>query len=172
VDARERNADMTDEIGKLRTRQSGFTIPEVIVAGTILIILSVGVLTVFLQSIKLNRGNDIRMQALTVMQKQVEFYRALKYQPVAPDPLLNGRTRTVTATSVPSANGTLFDVAVTIDNDPYAPNIQTATSSPAVAEADCKFKEITIEVSPHGAQEGWLQNLRTIVAFRRVRLIN
>jgi len=112
------------------------------------------------------------MQALTVLQKQVEFYRALKYQPVAPDPQLNGRTRTVTATSVPSANGTLFDVAVTIDNDPYAAGIQTATSTPAVAEANCKFKEITIEVSPHDAQEGWLQNLRTTVSFRRVRLIN
>jgi hypothetical protein len=112
------------------------------------------------------------MQALTVLQKQVEFYRALKYQPVAPDPRLNGRDRTVIATGVPSANGTLFDVAVTIDNDPYTAGVQTATSSPAVPEVDCKFKEITVEVTPHDAQEGWLQNLRTTVSFRRVRLIN
>jgi type II secretory pathway pseudopilin PulG len=154
----------------IRARSAkGFTIPEVIVAGTILIILSVGVLTVFLQSIKLNRGNDVRMQALTVLQKQVEFYRALKYQPVAPDPLLNGHLRQTTATGVSSANGTLFDVAVTIDNDPYSPNVQTSADVP---EAGCKFKEITIEVTPHDAQEGWLQNLRTTVTFRRVRLIN
>jgi type II secretory pathway pseudopilin PulG len=150
----------------------GFTIIEVIVAGSILIILSLGVMGVFIQSIKLNRGNDIRMQALTVMQKQVEFYRSLKYQPVAPDPLLNGHVQTTTSTAVPSANGTLFDVAVTIDNDPYTNGVQTATSSPAVPEANCKFKEITIQVTPHNAQEGWLQNLKTTVSFRRVRLIN
>jgi type II secretory pathway pseudopilin PulG len=149
--------------------EGGFTIPEIIVAGTILIILSVGVLTVFLQSIKLNRGNDIRMQALTVMQKQVEFYRALKYQPVAPDPLLNGHVEQLTATGVPSANGTLFDVRVTIDNDPYTAGIQTSANVP---EAGCKFKEITIRVTPHDPQEGWLQNLSTTVTFRRVRLIN
>jgi type II secretory pathway pseudopilin PulG len=159
-------------IGKVKrpaTRDAGFTIPEVIVAGTILIILSVGVLTVFLQSIKLNRGNDVRMQALTVLQKQVELYRALKYQPVAPDPLLNGHIEQLTATGTPSANGTLFDVRVTIDNNPYLNGIQTSSDVP---EVNCKFKEITIRVTPHDAQEGWLQNLSTTVTFRRVRLIN
>jgi type II secretory pathway pseudopilin PulG len=151
--------------------ERGFTLVEVIVAGSILIVLCVGTLLVFAQAIKLNRGNDIRMQALTVLQKQVEIYRALKYQPVNPDPLLNGRTRTTIATNVASANGMLFDVAVTIDNDPYTAGIQTATSAPSVAEANCKFKEITIEATPHDPQTGWLQDLKTTVSFRRVRLI-
>lgn len=159
-------------IREMRYRQKGFTIVEVIVASTILIILCVGVLTVFNQAIKLNRGNDIRMQALTVLQKQVELYRALKYQPVNPDPLLNGHVKQTTATGVASQDGTLFDVAVTIDNDPYTAGVQTATSSPAVAEVDCKFKEITIEVTPHDAQAPWIQNLKTTVVFRRVRLIS
>jgi hypothetical protein len=110
------------------------------------------------------------MQALTVLQKQVENYRALKYQPVNPDPLLAGHTLTTVATAVPSANGTLFDVTVSIDNDPYTDGIQTATSAPAVPEADCKFKEITIEATPHNPQSGWLADLKTRVSFRRVRL--
>ena len=149
--------------------EGGFTLVEVIVAGTILIVLCVGTIMVFAQAIKLNRGNDIRMQALTVLQKRVEFYRALKYQPVNPDPLLAGHVRTTVATGVPSANGTLFDIAVTIDNDPYTPGIQTSSDFP---EATCKFKEITIEATPNTPQSGWLQNLKTTVSFRRVRLID
>jgi type II secretory pathway pseudopilin PulG len=161
----------TKHTGEPKGDARGFTLVEVIVAGSILIILCVGTLVVFAQGIKLNRGNDIRMQAMTVLQQQVEFYRALKYQPVNPDPLLAGRTQTVIATAVPSANGMLFDVSVTIDNDPYAPDIQTATSDPAVPEADCRFKEITIQATPHDPQSGWLADLHTTVTFRRVRLI-
>jgi prepilin-type N-terminal cleavage/methylation domain-containing protein len=153
-------------------RERGFTLIEVIVAASLLIILCVGTIMVFSQAIKLNRGNDIRMQALTVLQKQVENYRALKYQPVNPDPLLAGHTLTTVATAVPSANGTLFDVTVSIDNDPYTDGIQTATSAPAVPEADCTFKEITIEATPHNPQSGWLADLKTRVSFRRVRLID
>lgn len=164
--------DRIDQLKKMSAGEKGFTLVEVIVAGSILIILCVGTLVVFAQGILLNRGNAIRMQAMTVLQKQVEFYRALKYQPVNPDARLAGHTQTTVATSVPSADGMLFDISVTIDNDPYTAGIQTATSNPAVPEADCKFKEITIEATPHTAQSGWLQNLKTKVAFRRVRLIN
>jgi prepilin-type N-terminal cleavage/methylation domain-containing protein len=121
-------------------RERGFTLIEVLVAASLLIILCVGTIMVFSQAIKLNRGNDIRMQALTVLQKQVENYRALKYQPVNPDPLLAGHTLTTVATAVP--------------------------------EADCKFKEITIEATPHNPQSGWLADLKTRVSFRRVRLID
>ncbi|HUR98082.1 MAG TPA: hypothetical protein VMZ26_08475 [Pyrinomonadaceae bacterium] len=142
---------------------------EVIVAGSILIVLCVGTIVVFAQAIKLNRGNDIRMQALTVLQKQVEYYRALKYQHISPDPLLAGHLKTTVATAVPSADGTLFDVAVTIDNDPYTSGIQTASTVP---EAGCRFKEITIEATPNRPQSGWLQDLKTKVSFRRVRLID
>ena len=147
----------------------GFTLVEVIVAGSILIILCVGTLVIFAQGIKLNRGNDVRMQAMTVLQQYVERYRALKYQPVGPDPLLNGRTQTTIATAVPSANGMLFDVTVTIDNDPYTTDVQTSTDFP---EVNCKFKEITITATPHNPETGWLQELHTTVTFRRVRLIN
>ena len=152
--------------------EEGFTLVEVIVAGTILITLCVGTIVIFGQAIVLNRGNDIRMQALTVLQRQVEFYRSLKYQPIGPDPLLNGHTQTTVATGIPSADGTLFDVEVTIDNDPYTAGIQTATSGSPVLEVNCKFKEITIVAKQHNPQSGWLQDLKTTVTFRRVRLVN
>jgi type II secretory pathway pseudopilin PulG len=157
-----------------RRAASGFTLIEVLVAGMLLIILCVGVLTVFEQAIKLNRGNKIRAQALSVLQKKVELYRAMKYAPVNPDPLLAGRTETVTDTGIASADGTLFDVTGTIDNDPFTPDIQTgnAGSVPVVTEANCKFKEITIKATPHDAQAGWITAIATKVTFQRVRLVN
>src|SRR5215203_6733339 len=50
----------------------GFTIPEVIIAGTIMIVICVGTLTVFSYVVKINRGNNLRMQALSVLQAKVE----------------------------------------------------------------------------------------------------
>lgn len=148
--------------------QSGFTLVEAIVACLVMIILCVGMFTVFGHVIRLNRGNDIRSQALTVLQKEVEFYRALKYVPVDSDPLLDGHTQTTTKTNVPSASGMLFDIDVTIDNDPKTEFVQTGN------EDTCRFKEITIEAKPSMAQPvgSWLANLKTKIAFQRVRLIN
>lgn len=150
---------------------AGFTLVEVIVAAGIMIVLCVGVLTVFAHVTKLNRGNNIRSQALTVLQKEVEHYRALKFVPVNPDAALNGHLRTVTKTNIPSADGTRFDIAVTIDNDPYNVGVQTSTD---VAEVNCKFKEITIEatLTNFANEPEWVRNLRTNVTFQRVRLIN
>ena len=151
--------------------EAGFTLIETLVAAMIMIILCVGVFTVVDQAIKLNTGNNIRSQAQTVLQKEAEFYRALKYVPVGQDPLLNAHEAELTSDSpVASADGTLFDVFVTIDNDPYADLIQTDIPP----EDQCQFKEITIEakLTNPPPQGGWLSNLRTKVVFQRVRLIN
>jgi type II secretory pathway pseudopilin PulG len=155
----------------LFTSASGFTLVEVIVAAGIMIVLCVGVLTVFAHVTKLNRGNNIRSQALTVLQKEVEHYRALKFVPVNPDPALNGHGPTVTKTNIPSADGTRFDIEVTIDNDPYTAGVQTSAD---VAEVNCKFKEITIKatLTNFANEPEWVRNLRTAVTFQRVRLIN
>lgn len=147
----------------------GFTIVETIVAGMIMIILCVGVLTAYEHAIMLNRGNSIRLQALTVLQKEVEYYRALKFVPVGPDPALNGQVETLVRTGVVSRDGTLFDVYVQIDNNPFAPGVQTSAEVP---ESSCQFKEITIRTVMTNPETGWLSNLRTEVSFQRVRLIN
>jgi type II secretory pathway pseudopilin PulG len=148
-----------------RKGAGGFTLVEVILAGAIMIILCVGTLTVFTHAIKINSGNNLRAQALSVLQLEIEYYRSLKYVPVGSNSALNGgiynnvRTRT-------SADGQTFSISVTIDNDPFTAGIQTSTTVP---EANCKFKEITINAVPTVAQTGWLANLKTNVTIQRVR---
>lgn len=150
---------------------NGFTIPEVIIAGGIMIILCIGTLTVFSYVVNINRGNALRMQALTVLQYEVEYYRSLKFVPLpstdpsglGTSPELDGRTRTNIGTK-PSADGRVFDIWVTIDNDP------STTAVDITGNDTTKFKQIKIEAIPQTAEtQGWLQNLRTEVTIQRVR---
>lgn len=138
----------------------GFTVVEVIVAASIMIILCVGILSVFSFVVKINQGNNLRSQALTVLQAEAENYRSVKFVPSLTDNILlagNTGTSTSTKTSNPSANGTLFTVTTTVKN-------LNGTS-----DTDCTFKEIKIDVAPINAQPGWLANLNTTLTFQRVR---
>ena len=148
---------------------AGFTLVETMIAAMVMIILCVGVFTVIDQAIKLNTGNNMRSQAATVLQKEAELYRAYKYVPVDPDPELNGHELLLLDDPVLSADGTPFDVYVTIDNDPYTAGVQTIDDIP---EDGCQFKEITIEAKLSNPQTGWLSDLKTKLVFQRVRLIN
>lgn len=151
-------------------KPNGFTIPEVIVAGSIMIVLCVGTLTVFSYAVKINRGNSLRMQALSVLQYEVEYYRSLRFvplpssDPAGTSPELDGRIRTAVGTH-DSADGRRFNIFVTIDNDPSTANVQTTGNDTT------KFKEIRIEAIPQVAetQQAWLQNLGTEVTIQRVR---
>jgi type II secretory pathway pseudopilin PulG len=144
---------------KLNTEQSGFTIPEVIVAGSIMIILCVGTLTVFTTAVKYNRGNNLRMQALSVLQLEAEFYRGMKFVPVGTDSRLIASTYTNVRQRT-AADGRVFNITVVITN------IDPAGSS----EADVNLKELNIRVTPVVAEtEGWLQNLGTELTLQRVR---
>ena len=150
-----------------RRSQAGFTIPEVMVAGLLLIVICVGVMESYVYAIKINRGNNLRMQALSVLQQEVEFYRSLKFIPVGSDAALNGGTYTNVRTRT-SADGRVFNISVTIDNNP---NDGTATPEPDTGnESTTTFKQITITAVPQVAEtEGWLQNLNTRVSVQRVR---
>ena len=138
--------------------QHGFTIPEVIVAGMIMVILCVGTLTVFSYAVRINRGNNLRMQALSVLQQEVEYYRSLKYVPVGTDAGLNQGTYTnVRQHTTP--DGRVFNVSVVITNLPGG-----------TSDVNSTFKEIAISATPAVAEnEGWLQNLGTNVTIQRVR---
>lgn len=140
------------------TRTDGFTIPEVIVAGSIMIILCVGTLTVFAYAVKINRGNNLRMQALSVLQLEVELYRSMKFVPTGTDARLNQNTYTnVRQRTTP--DGRVFNVTVVITNLPASTTDSAAT-----------FKQIAISAVPVVAErEGWLQNLGTNVTIQRVR---
>lgn len=160
-----RAAKKNCEIGLVR-KESGFSLVEVIIAGTIMIILSVGLLTVFDYTIRINRGENLRMQALTVLQAEVEHYRSLKFVPGAgTDADLNThraaelRAGTHNRPQRTSEDGSIFfNITVTVENLP-----------PGTEEKDCVFKEIKIEATPAIAEQGWLANLQTDVTIQRVR---
>jgi type II secretory pathway pseudopilin PulG len=162
---------------KLRVplNQKGFTLVEVIVAGSLMVILCVGLLTVFSYVTNINRGNNIRAQALAALQQEIEFYRSLRFVPglrTALD-LPNHRhpnlyAGTWTRPQITSASGMVFNVTVTVTNLGYAPG------SPASEEA-CTFKEIVIKAVPAVTQQGWLnddnlnESLKIKITMQRVR---
>ncbi|HEX6125702.1 MAG TPA: type II secretion system protein [Pyrinomonadaceae bacterium] len=126
--------------------QSGFTLVEVIVAGGIMIILCIGILSVFTYFINVNRGENFRMQSLSVLQQEVEYYRSLKFVPNGSPNELNGGTYTNVRQRTSAGNpGRVFNISVVIDNDPYAAGVQTNADVP---DATCTFKEITITATP------------------------
>jgi len=146
---------MTDEIHKIK----GFTIPEVIVAGVIMIIICVGTLTVFTTAVRYNRGNNLRMQALSVLQLEAEYYRQLKFVPVGTPTNLNAATYTNVRQRT-AADGRVFNITVVITNvDPAGSN-----------ESSVQLKQIAISARPVVAEnEGWLQNLGTNLTIQRTR---
>src|SRR5687768_13118780 len=111
--------------------QKGFTLVEVIVAGIVMVVLCVGLLTVFSYVTNINRGNNIRAQALAALQQEIEFYRTLRFVPglrTAVD-LPNHRhahlyAGTWTRPQITSASGMVFNVTVTVTNLGYAPGFE------------------------------------------------
>jgi Tfp pilus assembly protein PilV len=140
--------------------KEGFTVIEVIVAGSIMIILCVGLLSVFSYVVKINRGENVRMQALSILQEEAEYYRSLKFVPTGSSAYLNATTYTNhrSAAERTSADGRLFNVTTVITNVPSG-----------TLDANAKFKEITITATPATAETGWLANLQTTLTIQRVR---
>lgn len=136
-----------------------------------MIILCVGTLSVFSYVVKINRGNNLRMQALSVLQAKIEYYRSLKFVPgleTSAD-LPNHRnidlyagTHTLTPITTPPPDNRTFNITATVTN-------AVPVSGPN-DEANCEFKTITITAVPQVAEnEPWLQNLNTSVTIQRVR---
>lgn len=160
----------------------GFSLIEVCIALVILMIALLGVAATFGYTIVYNSGNKSRSQALTVLQQEVERYRAAKfnagsppdnYTPGNPDDgrrdITGGRKprRTVTAT-----NGYIFFVDVDVDNDPFTAGIQNEAHvcrSPQGTAIDCTIKEITITSTLAAPSPGWQVAVPATVVLRRVR---
>jgi type II secretory pathway pseudopilin PulG len=150
---------MIEKINQFQ-KVSGFTLVEVLIAASIMIILCVGTLSVFSYAVKINAGNNLRSQALTVLQAETEYYRSLKFvrNTSSSNPLLNAGTYTRPQRT--SADGTVFNITVTITNE----------SPTGSADADCTLKQITVDSVMANPQPGWLANLRTKLTILRVRL--
>lgn len=138
-------------------QQSGFTLIEVIVASVILSIVVVGTFAAYTHAVRVNTGNNLRAQALTVLQAEVEFYRGLRFVPVGSSTALNEGDYPDIRKPI-SADGRKFVVSVKIVNLPAG-----------TSDADCRFKEITISAVPDIPETGWLANLGTSLTVQRVR---
>jgi len=150
-----------NKIRSVKTRvEAGFTLIEVILAAGIMIILCVGTLTVFSHAVIVNRGNNMRSQAQSALQAEAEYYRSLKFLPLGSDTALNAGTYSLP--NQPSADGTVFTVAVVITN-------KALIDGSASTDATATLKEIQITVQPLNAQTGWLASMNTNLTIQRVR---
>src|SRR5258708_21718384 len=140
--------------------EAGFTMVEVILAAGIMIILCIGTLTVFSHVVAVNRGNNMRSQAQSVLQEEAEYYRSLKFIPVGSDTALNAGT--YNRPNRTSADNTVFTISVVITN-------KLLIDGTASTDTTCTLKEIQITVQPLNTQTGWLANMNTNLTIQRVR---
>ncbi len=162
---------------------AGFSLIEVVIALVIIMIALLGVAAVFGYTITYNAGNKSRSQALTLLQQEVERYRAAKfnagsapdaYTPGDPDDGRRDITGGVKAQRVVTAdNGFVFLVDVTVDDDPFTDDIQiddgATCASPQGDSVDCTIKEIAISVTLAAPSPGWRSAVPARIVLRRVR---
>ena len=161
--------------------QGGFTLVEMVIALVILFIASMGVFAAFTYATKFNRGNSQRSQALAVMQREIELLRSAKFTPATVSnatihqhtvpvcPIADDGSRDLTGGAKEvefrcGIDGSRHQVETTIDDDPSTAGTQTNATPANVA-----FKEITVEVTPLGADGRWVTANRIRMVFRRVR---
>jgi prepilin-type N-terminal cleavage/methylation domain-containing protein len=147
-------------------REDGFSLVEVVVALLVMTVLAMGTLTVFTYTVQHNRGNNIRSQSLSILQQEAEIYRSAKFTATITDSSLLGGTKT--AKTVTSADGTVFEVNITVDNDPTTPTV-IDSSETLSSGAACTLKEIKIAVTPKSAEAAWITFIKTDVTIQRVR---
>ena len=131
-----------------RSGERGFTLAETAIAMLVMMIASMGVVSLFSYSIKYNAGARDRELSMAVAQKRVEWLRSIPFDattrglayhyPDATDSSTGGlASGSVTDTMV--SGGRTYTVVTTIVNDGGAAN-NVSTS-----------KTITIQVTPAGA---------------------
>ncbi len=168
---------------KCTKNAAGFSLIEVVIALLIIMIALLGVAAVFGYTIVYNAGNKSRSQALTILQQEVERYRAAKFNagsapdnftPGDPDDGRRDITGGVKAQRVVNAeNGFVFLVDVTVDDDPFTPDTQvddgSTCTSPQGDFVDCTIKEINISVTLAAPSPGWQSAIPARIVLRRVR---
>ena len=139
---------------------TGFTLVEVMVAASIMVVLCIGTVTVYTYVVKINMGNNFRSQAQSVLQQEAEYYRSLKFVPVGSDAGLNAGT--YSRPNRTSADGTVFTLSVVITNLPLV-------NGSASDNTTVTLKQIQITAAPLVARTGWLSNIQTDLTIQRVR---
>lgn len=150
----------SDSAGPTLRREGGFTLIEVIIAASLMLVLVVGVLSAFSYATNINRANNIRSQALTILQDQAEYYRGLSFRRGGTDQNLNAGTYVVGEKT--SGDGLKFNVKVIIENMPNSVNGTTPS------DAAVTLKKITIEAEQIQTTGTWFGG-KTELSILRVK---
>ena len=148
-----------------RASENGMTLIETTVALVIIMIALLGVVHTFTYAITYNAGNAVRTEALALLQEQAENLRAAKWNSSATAPELNGTGNSCTAvvTEVPSNNGGIFSIELTVDDDPSTP-------APACeVDPTTQLKDITLTIKLAAPSPGWQFAVPNTIVLRRTR---
>jgi type II secretory pathway pseudopilin PulG len=145
--------------------EAGFSLVELVIAILVMTVMLLGTLTVFTFAVQYNRGNNLRSQALSVLQQEAEIYRSSKFTPAVTDATLLGGVKTTKIAT--AADGTAYLVNTTVDNDPATSGIQSSETMPS--GSPCTLKEIKITVTPQNAQAAWQRAVVAEVVIQRVQ---
>lgn len=136
-----------------RPGERGFTLAETAIALLIMMIASVGVVSLFSYSIKYNAGAKDRELAMAVAQKRMEWLRGIPYDattravayryPTAANPTSGGLAATAATgvTETTTSSGRSYTVVTTILN------------SGGASDANSVIKTISVQVTPDGADD-------------------
>jgi Tfp pilus assembly protein PilV len=136
-----------------RPGERGFTLAETAIALLIMMIASVGVVSLFSYSVKYNAGAKDRELAMAVAQKRMEWLRGIPYDvttraaayryPTTANPTSGGLAATGAngVTETTASAGRSYTVVTTI------------TNSGGASDANSVLKTVTVQVTPDGADD-------------------
>lgn len=150
-----------DDIQKNTKTSAGFTLVEVVVAMVVMSIMLLGTLAVFTYAVQYNRGNNMRSQALTVLQKRAELFRSAKFTSLGVTDLELAGGEYTTEDSISYPEQMKFTIKITVDDDPFTDGLQVL--------AKPTLKEIKLEVRPKNAQSAWESAVVSRAVIQRVR---
>ena len=134
-----------------RPGERGFTLAETAIALLIMMIASVGVVSLFTYSIKYNAGAKDRELAMAVAQKRMEWLRGIPY-----DATTRGLAYNYPSTASPASGGLAATAAGGVTETTTSAGrsytvVTTITNFGGASNADSVIKTITVQVTPDGA---------------------
>ena len=131
-------------IAAARSDERGFTLAETAIALLIMMIASVGIVSLFTYAIQYNEGAKDRELAMAVAQKRMESLRAIPY---------NDTTRALAYTAGGlAATGTSGVTETTTSAGRSYTVVTTIINFGGATNAASKMKTITIKVTPNAAK--------------------
>ena len=125
-------------------QHKGFTLLETTIALLLLMIVSLGSMSLFSFSIYNNSAAGDRATCLAIAQEALETLRTAQFDPSATSSLLAGGTTTQTNIA---RSGRLFTLTKTIDDNPATAAVDVNTTS--------TLKRITVTVTSQRSTQGW-----------------